>query len=104
LTQWRGQCYSRLMTYDCGCAYSCKPFICKDCGFNTLHGDEYYMVTNEAWKASGLTSNGGMLCIGCLETRLGRELTGEDFPDYPINRGVFGMSARIKARIATSNE
>jgi hypothetical protein len=27
----------------------------------------------------------GFLCIGCLEKRLGRELTAEDFPDCPIN-------------------
>jgi hypothetical protein len=27
----------------------------------------------------------GFLCVGCLEKRLGRQLTAEDFPDYPIN-------------------
>jgi hypothetical protein len=27
----------------------------------------------------------GMLCVGCLERRLGRQLTHRDFIDYPIN-------------------
>ena len=61
------------------------------------------MVTDEAWSAANNKQRSGMLCIGCLENRLGRELTGEDFPDYPINRGFFPLSARIRERIHTSN-
>jgi hypothetical protein len=56
------------------------------------------MVTDEAWAIAN-PKKYGMLCIGCLESRLGRTLTGDDFPDYPINDGIFGMSPRLKARI-----
>lgn len=56
------------------------------------------MVTNEVW-ATANKQRYGMLCIGCLESRLGRKLNGEDFPDYPINRGFFPMSARMVDRI-----
>jgi hypothetical protein len=48
---------------------------------------EYYMVTDEVWPEAdcGLESGWGMVCIGCLEERLGRELTAEDFTGAPIN-------------------
>jgi hypothetical protein len=29
---------------------------------------------------------GGWLCTGCLQTRLGRPLTGDDFTDCELNR------------------
>lgn len=64
---------------------------CVDCGVRTCPVEleaswEYYMVLPEVWAASGLGSHDGMLCLDCLETRLGRPLTGADFnPDIPIN-------------------
>lgn len=57
-------------------------FLCVDCGYNTID-DEYYMVHDEVWRASGM--NEGMLCIGCLEARLGRMLGAADFPSVPVN-------------------
>jgi hypothetical protein len=30
-----------------------------------------------------------MLCITCLENRIGRILTPEDFPDLPVNTTTF---------------
>ena len=44
-------------------------FRCEDCGSNY---DEYYMVQNDIWKTYG--AGGSMLCIGCLEKRMGRKL------------------------------
>jgi hypothetical protein len=38
---------------------------------------EYYFVTDEIWKQAG--AGKGMLCIGCLEERLGRQLRFNDF-------------------------
>lgn len=76
----------------------CGAFLCMDCSANTLHIDEYYMVTDEVWESS-VPERRGMLCIGCLEARLGRTLTGVDFPDYPINRGVFPNSDRLQSRL-----
>jgi hypothetical protein len=59
---------------------------CDDCGIETID-DEYYMVTDEVWKlASGKDGRAPrILCIGCLEKRIGRMLTKADFSDAPIN-------------------
>lgn len=37
------------------------------------------MVADALWATSGLTPNGGMLCLRDLEQRLGRPLVFEDF-------------------------
>ena len=54
-----------------------------DCGKNTFHGD-YYMVRDELWM-SAVGKQEGMLCLGCLEGRIGRPLVADDFPPLPIN-------------------
>jgi len=43
------------------------------------------MVHDAVWARAGMYSNGGFLCIGCLEKRLGRTLRPSDFTDAPIN-------------------
>jgi hypothetical protein len=53
-------------------------FLCVDCRKDTK-GSEYYRVEDEVWAASGLAPNGGMLCLACLEGRIGRPLTWEEF-------------------------
>jgi hypothetical protein len=58
-------------------------FACQDCPQDTLGGD-YYMVHNELWHR--VHPNGaGMLCLPCLEKRVGRRLQISDFTDAPIN-------------------
>ena len=59
-------------------------FKCLDCGRDTAQMSEYYMVHNRIWKRYGVKH--GMLCIGCLERRMGRKLTKLDFTDAPTNR------------------
>jgi hypothetical protein len=90
-----------------GCLGDCEVFKCAACEVNTLHINEYYMLTDEVWNAAWPTGR-GMLCIGCLEDRLGRQLTSDDFTDAPINQGYFGYSERLRQRLAgsipTSNE
>jgi hypothetical protein len=55
-------------------------FRCVDCGKDTGgETGEYYMVRDDIWAASGLAPHGGMLCLACLERRIGRPLTGRDF-------------------------
>ena len=71
-------------------------FLCCDCGFDTLVGHEYYMLTDALWAQIGMDE--GMLCIGCVESRLGRRLVPNDFPPYPINLGVFTQSPRLAQR------
>lgn len=72
-----------------------KSYGCIDCG-----ADEQYMVTQSVWqeafpnyrtvhqarRAEGLHT---CLCLSCLESRLGRKLTIQDFIDAPINRTLF---------------
>jgi hypothetical protein len=63
--------------------------LCADGGVDTLptgwrHRAEYYTVHDEIWAAAGMPFE-GFLCIGCLESRLGRTLTRADFDDAPVN-------------------
>jgi hypothetical protein len=75
-------------------------FTCKDCAVNTSAIGEYYMVTDDLWAKAGMAPDGGMLCIGCLETRIGRQLIAKDFPDYPVNAiGFSSKSERLMSRI-----
>lgn len=60
---------------------------CCHCGVDTWIIGEYYMVTKEVWETAG----GGkrLLCVGCLEKRLKRQLTAADFPQWiPLNVNV----------------
>jgi hypothetical protein len=44
------------------------------------------MVHDHLWYAAGMKKpDGGFLCIGCLEGRLGRGLCCDDFTDAPLN-------------------
>ena len=81
---------------ECNCEYH-EDFICLDCTACTLCLSEYYMVTDQVWLASGLGLDDGMLCIGCLEQRLGRMLHARDFTDVPINQ-VADMTDDASAR------
>lgn len=56
--------------------------------------DLWYSATDEQDTPTDV-----MLCIGCLENRLGGQLVASDFPDIPINRGVFPYSTRLKSRL-----
>lgn len=72
--------------YTCVC-------LCLDCGYDLLprrghkhRASERYMVHNFIWAQTGLDSDGGELCVSCIERRLGRQLTPDDFINFPINR------------------
>jgi hypothetical protein len=66
---------------------------CPDCDTlvtpNTPAGTpdwQWYIVHSHVWEAAGLTRfDAGCFCIPCLEKRLGRVLTVDDFPPAPIN-------------------
>jgi len=79
-------------------------FLCVDCGIDTsskLGVSEYYMVHDSVWALAKLPEPDAMLCIGCLENRIGRKLTRADFNmDASINNGIFGeQSRRLKNRL-----
>jgi hypothetical protein len=72
-------------------------FSCADCAYDY---DEYYMVSDDIWKAHG--AGKGMLCIGCLEKRIGRLLRRQDFTDVPLNEtNPETQSLRLQDRLST---
>lgn len=81
--------------------------LCVDCKVNCLEINEYYMVTDACWKRAGMTQHGGMLCIGCLEERLGKRLQPRNFSECALNwRNVFipdTVSQRLLGRYLGSN-
>ena len=77
-------------------------YPCDDCGVPTAPGDapdEWCTVLDPVWDSSGMDSR-GILCIGCLERRLGRQLTGRDFEPALLNSPDYGWhSARLIDRL-----
>jgi hypothetical protein len=88
-------------------------FNCVDCGVDTLAIGEYYMVKDEVWEQAWVDrrrqrgprhwslrrsrrkqrhGRREILCIACLEVRIGRTLTRDDFA------AVVGTSDRCAAR------
>lgn len=60
--------------------YKFHTLICEDCEKEDF---DYFMVQNEIWEKFG---NGeGLLCMSCLEKRMGRKLKAEDFTDCVLN-------------------
>lgn len=57
-------------------------FNCIDCYVDTCRLGEYYMVHDLIWATAKLAE--GMICVGCLEKRLGRTLTPDDFLECPL--------------------
>ena len=63
---------------------------CVDCGVNTCPTEmgpraETFMVHDHVWAQAGMTEDGGHLCVGCIEARLGRQLVADDFIDCKLN-------------------
>jgi len=80
-----------------------KKFQCLDCKVDTGKLGEHYMLTDKTWyRVHG--SNVGMLCIGCLENRLGRKLIKNDFNESHVNRVASGkfFSQRFINRLELS--
>lgn len=73
---------------------------CIDCDVNTEDIGEYYMVHVGVWPKE-IGPHNGMLCIGCLEKRIGRQLTPEDFTLCPLN--TFPGSERLESRRGTDH-
>jgi hypothetical protein len=68
-----------------------KLNACVDCGW---YGDDY-MVTHAVWKLSGLPPDGGQLCLACLQRRLNRPLTIDDFPPCSPNRLAYAAAGKL---------
>lgn len=74
-------------------------FMCIVCKVDTGKIGEHYMLVDPVWNKVH-TSAIGMLCIGCLEKRLGRKLVPSDFhPCYINNKNYGSRSARLTNRM-----
>ena len=73
-------------------------WLCVDCQRNTQY--EHYFVKNEVWFAMAKMPETGMLCVQCLEGRIGRELQPSDFTSAHINNPRKNtMSDILRSRI-----
>jgi hypothetical protein len=78
-----------------------KNFICVDCGKDTWKDDkDYYMIKNDMWDKYGVGEK--MLCMKCIETRLGHKLTRADITDCPLNRMNYYTSKLFDNEQATN--
>lgn len=79
-----------------------RECLCDDCGEDTFRL-EYYMVKFELWELAIQNKPVEILCIGCLENRLKRKLSSEDFLDVPLNQLIrdksFPSSPRLWERM-----
>lgn len=77
-----------------------KKWKCLHCGVDTGKIGEHYMLKDSVWKKVHDSST-GMICIGCFERALGRELEPEDFNSSHINRPQPGkhFSTRLLSRL-----
>lgn len=86
-----------------------SPTSCSDCAADVMPYDddgrpsenawEWYMVHHHVWEAAhAVQPPARYLCVGCLEQRLGRRLTPEDFSDYDINAPSWTSSRRLATR------
>jgi hypothetical protein len=75
-------------------------FLCDDCYTDTRHIHEYYMVHDYIWAQAGMLPEPSVLCIGCLEIRLGRILEPKDFTIAQVNDPcILNSSARLRFRL-----
>lgn len=73
-----------------------QGFECHDCDIDT--STEYYMVHDRLWNIYGVGD--GMLCIGCLERRVGHELDRTHFTPAPVNEAaLWNKSDRLRDRL-----
>lgn len=72
-------------------------FKCLDCRVDTGRIYEHYMLLDEVWHT--VANSVGMLCVGCVEQRLGRRLRASDFNGSYVNR-LMPQSQRLMSRRA----
>ncbi len=79
-----------------------RKWICIDCPRDTRH--EHYFVNNSVWFGEAKMPETGMLCVQCLEGRIGRRLEPSDFTDAFINDPRKNMmSDLLRSRITGVN-
>lgn len=60
-----------------------NKWLCVDCGKDCFVDErDYYMVTHEVWDKYGVGE--GMLCMDCMEARIGHKLIKSEILPCPI--------------------
>jgi Protein of unknown function (DUF3102) len=87
---------------------------CADCNIGTITLGESYVVQDDVWQQAWVgrlkewhdAPGQQILCIHCLEQRLGRKLNRDDFADAKVNKPAHpNISPRLAARLqARGNE
>ncbi len=77
---------------------------CDDCGMSTFY--ELYVVHDGLWDQYG---SEWMLCVGCLESRVGRQLVTEDFTaanfnPHQLNNFKHPKSERLVSRLTSDGK
>jgi hypothetical protein len=86
---------------------------CADCGVGTCSIGEWYIVRDTVWELAwasrrkswhGKAPGTEILCLGCLERRLDRTLTADDFePGVPVNDpNKRNASPRLRDRLTAT--
>jgi len=95
--------------------------FCNDCGFDTepwpphKGTQEHYIVRDEIWQQAGMAkgrmsndtleiTGGGLLCVGCIEKRLGRLLVEGDFKPITLQMLKEGCQStpRLLSRVGVA--
>lgn len=74
-----------------------EDFKCIDCKKSTLDsegGKDYYMLTHGLWDKFGAGDE--MLCMTCIESRLGRKLIKSDLLCCPLNNQINKYTSKLK--------
>jgi hypothetical protein len=74
--------------------------VCLDCGADTDAIKESYLLHDTLWRKVN-PAEAGMLCVGCCERRLGRELRRADFARLSLSVFDDGLptSRRLRSRV-----
>lgn len=75
-----------------------RKWLCLDCKVDTGKIGEFYFLKTELW-LQAVGSTNGMLCIECLEKRIGRQLEPGDFTNCYLNNARKGCSQRLQHRL-----
>jgi hypothetical protein len=81
---------------DCGALLSVRPV-----GFGAFGGGggEWFMVKNRVWQRGQRGGKCRFLCVGCLEHRIGRRLTADDFRRAAKVNFVGRKPAKLRRRM-----
>lgn len=75
-----------------------RKWNCVDC--NRCTKLEHYFVNSNVWFNLAGMSEKGMLCVDCIEKRIGRKLNSFDFTDAHINNPrTNAMTDKLRSRI-----